>query len=43
MFSLPQFFFHSNLDKLHRHIDPEILPHEYGGQAGTFEELNGER
>ncbi|KAK3921354.1 Alpha-tocopherol transfer protein-like [Frankliniella fusca] len=35
-----KFFFHSNLDKLYRHVDPEILPNEYGGKAGTFEELN---
>ncbi|KAE8736654.1 hypothetical protein FOCC_FOCC017891 [Frankliniella occidentalis] len=37
---LHQFFFHSNLDKLKRHVDPEILPNEYGGTAGTFQELN---
>ncbi|KAJ1525291.1 hypothetical protein ONE63_010114 [Megalurothrips usitatus] len=35
-----KFFFHSNVQKLHTYIDPEILPNEYGGKAGTFSELN---
>lgn len=35
-----KFFFHSNLEKLHRYVNKDILPAEYGGKAGTFQELN---
>ena len=26
----------SNMESLHRHVDPEVLPNEYGGKAGPF-------
>lgn len=28
-------------EELHAYIDKEILPKEWGGEAGTFQELNG--
>ena len=30
-------FFHNSIKDLHAHIDPEILPEEYGGQLGPFD------
>lgn len=29
------------MEKLYRYVDKDILPAEYGGKAGTFQELNG--
>ena len=30
-------YIHSSLTDLHEHMDPEILPEEFGGKAGTFD------
>ena len=29
-------YVHSSLRELHEHVDPEILPEEFGGSAGPF-------
>jgi hypothetical protein len=37
-----QIYTHSNgFETLHQHIPREILPNEYGGEAGKLEELHG--
>ena len=36
-----QFHFHTNIETLYNYVDRKILPQEYGGDAGTFAELNG--
>ena len=28
-------------EELHAYMDKDILPNEWGGKAGTFQELNG--
>lgn len=33
--------FHSNLDSLYKFVPQKMLPKEYGGEAGTMEELTG--
>ena len=35
--------FHSSFKSLHEHVDPEVLPEEYGGTAGPFENSNCEK
>ena len=30
-------FIHSSLQDLHEHVDPAILPEEFGGSAGPFD------
>lgn len=38
-----QFRFHTGGgEELHSYLNKDILPNEWGGKAGTFEELNGE-
>lgn len=34
--------FHSNLESLYKFVPQKMLPKEYGGEAGTVEELTGE-
>lgn len=34
--------FHSNLESLYKFVPQKMLPKEYGGEAGTMEELTGE-
>ena len=29
-------FFHNSLDELHKHVRSDILPNEFGGQGGPF-------
>lgn len=33
---------HHNQDSLADHIDPQVLPIEYGGTAGNFDDLQAE-
>lgn len=33
--------FHSTLDSLYKFVPQKMLPKEYGGEAGTVEELTG--
>lgn len=33
--------FHSNLESLYKFVPQKMLPKEYGGEAGTMEELTG--
>lgn len=33
--------FHSNLESLYKFVPQKMLPKEYGGDAGTVEELTG--
>lgn len=37
-----QIFVHDSLASLHKHIDPALLPNEYGGTAGTTQSLANE-
>ena len=32
--------FHKSYEELHKHVDPSILPKEFGGTAGPFENTN---
>lgn len=42
LLTILQIYFHSDINGLHKHINPEYLPYEYGGKDMTIKEINGE-
>jgi len=37
-----QTHFHADFESLYKEVPKRILPEEYGGEAGTIEDLTGE-
>lgn len=34
-------FLHSTMDGLYKYVPKDMLPEEYGGQAGSIKDING--